>query len=575
MQRQLLYRIGPPRLQLILTLAITIRLKDQVCKRSSGVLVALPRACPCRISFEIRTCRKTVQDEGFIPMATALITGSGLTFETVEAVCRRRAKIALSLKAKKAIADNRKVIESQIKRGIPVYGVTTGIGEFARISITAAQSAELQKRIVYSHAAAVGNEIPESDVRAAMLLRINTLASGHSAVRPLLVETLVQMLNKGVHPVMYEKGSLGTSGDLAPLSQMAEVVMGEGWARYKGRKMSGAAAMKAAGIEPVVLSYKEGLGLINGTQAFTGVGALAVADSYRLAKNAIIAAAMTIDAIGATTKGYDPRPHKIRNHRGQQVAAENIRRLIAGSKTIPGNKGKVQDAYSLRCCPQILGPSLDALHYCAGTHLDEMNGVSDNPLFFTADNEYIAAGNFHGQPVAMAQDFLAIAVAEFADLSERHTNRLLNPVLSGLPDFLVEGKGLNSGLMVAQYSAAALVSENKVLCHPAVVDNISVSADQEDHVCMGFVTARKLTEIVRNTEIVVAIQLMCAAQALDFRRPLVGGKGTEAAYKVIRKHLRRLIDDRPLYPDIEIVTKLVRDGSMIEAVEKAVGRINM
>jgi histidine ammonia-lyase len=241
--------------------------------------------------------------------------------------------------------------------------------------------------------------------------------------------------------------------------------------------------MKKAGIKPIRLSYKEGLGLINGTEAFTGVGALAIHDVINLAKCTIIAASMTIDVIGSAIKSFDPRVHKIRNHKGQQIVAENVRRFIRGSKTIPERKGKVQDAYSLRCVPQILGPSLDTLRYTTSVHQDEMNGVTDNPLFFTKDKEYLAAGNFHGQPVAMAQDFLAIAVAELASLSERHTNRLMNPVLSGLPDFLVEGKGLNSGLMVAQYSQAALVSENKVLAHPAVVDNISVSADQEDHVC--------------------------------------------------------------------------------------------
>jgi histidine ammonia-lyase len=257
------------------------------------------------------------------------------------------------------------------------------------------------------------------------------------------------------------------------------------------------------------------------------------------------------------------------------MVAENLRRFLRGTKTIPERVGKVQDAYSLRCIPQILGPSLDALKYALQVHLDEINGVTDNPLFFTREDEYIAAGNFHGQPVAMAQDFLAIAIAELADLSERHTNRLMNPVLSGLPDFLVEGKGLNSGLMVAQYSAAALVSENKVLCHPAVVDNISVSADQEDHVCMGSVTARKLKEIIRNTETVLAIQLMSAAQALDFRRPTKGGRGTEAVYKVIRRKLKKLVDDRPLYPDIDIVTALVSDGSIVQAVEKEIGEIRV
>ncbi len=503
------------------------------------------------------------------------ITGEGMTIASLELVSRGLAEVSLSADARKAIQANRDVIERKVKEGVPIYGVTTGIGEFARIQISPEQGAELQKRIVYSHAAAVGKPIPESDVRAAMVLRANTLSKGYSGVRPLIVDTLIEMLNKGVHPVVYQKGSLGTSGDLSPLSMIAEVVMGEGRADYKGKRMTGAEAMKAAGIKPVVLSYKEGLGIINGTQAFTGCGALAIFDARNVAKNAIIAAAFTADVIGSSDIFLDARVHKIRNHHGQQVVAENIRRILKGSETIPANKGKVQDAYSIRCIPQIMGPSLDALEYVTTIHEQEMNGVSDNPLFFTKEDQYLAAGNFHGQGVAMAQDFLAIAIAEFADLAERHTNRLMNPTLSGLPDFLVEGKGLNSGLMVSQYSSAALVSENKILAHPAVVDNISVSADQEDHVCMGSITAMKLTEIIRNTEIVVAIQLMSAAQALDFRRPHKGGAGTEAAFKVIRQKLQKLIDDRPLYPDIEIVTDLVRDHSIADAVEAAVGEIKL
>jgi histidine ammonia-lyase len=504
-----------------------------------------------------------------------IITGENLTIEQVDAVCRGGAKVKLSPEAKEAVKANRAVIEKKVKSGIPIYGVTTGIGEFARIQISPEQGEELQRRIVYSHAAAVGDPIPTSDVRAAMLLRLNCLSKGFSGVRPVIVETLAAMLNKGVHPVIYTRGSLGTSGDLAPLSQLAEVVMGEGKAEYQGKVVCGSEAMSAAGIKPVALSYKEGLGVINGTQAFCGVGALGIYDARRVVKNAIIAAAMTADCLSSSVACFDHRVHQIRGHRGQIVVAENFRRIVAGSETIPANKGKVQDAYSLRCIPQILGPTLDALAYCASQHIEEMNGVSDNPLFFTKDDAYLAAGNFHGQAVAMAQDFLAIAISELADLAERHTNRLLNPTLSGLPDFLVEGKGLNSGLMVAQYSQAALVSENKILSHPAVVDNISVSADQEDHVCMGSVTALKLKQVIRNTEICVAIQLMSAAQALDFKRPLKAGKGSEAAFRVIRKKLKKLVDDRPLYPDIEIVTELVRDGSIVEAVETAVGEIKL
>jgi len=508
-------------------------------------------------------------------ISEVVLTGESLTLAEIHAVCRGTAKVKISEKAKQAVIANRSVLEDLVKSGTPIYGVTTGIGEFARIQISPEQGEELQKRIVYSHAAAVGDPIPESNVRAAMLLRANTLASGYSAVRLGILESLVEMLNKRVHPVIYQKGSLGTSGDLAPLSMMAEVVMGEGRADYNGKRMPGGEAMKAAGVPVLKLSYKEGLGLINGTEAFTGVGCLALYDAINLVKNALIAVGMTLDTVGSNMSGLDPRAHAIRKHRGQIVAAENIRRLLEGSQSIPANKGKVQDAYSLRCAPQIIGPTLDAIQYCLDVHMKEANGVCDNPLFFTQDKNYVAAGNFHGQAVAMTQDFLAIAISEIASISERHTNRMLNPTLSGLPDFLVEGKGLNSGLMVSQYSAAALVSENKLLSHPGVVDSISVSADQEDHVCMGGLTAWKLTQIIRNTEIVVAIQLMCAAQALDFRRPLKGGKGTETAYTIIRKNVSRLIDDRPLYPDIDKLTEVVRGGSVVTAVEKEVGELKL
>jgi len=504
-----------------------------------------------------------------------VITGNNLTVDQVHAVARGKAKVKIAPAAMKAVKANRQIIEKKVKDGVAIYGVTTGIGEFARIQISPEQGEQLQKNIVYSHAAAVGPESPEDETRAAMLLRINTLCKGYSAVRPLIPETMLKMVNKRVTPVVYKKGSLGTCGDLAPHSQIAEVVMGEGKAYFSGRKLNGATALKNAGIKPVNLSYKEGLGIINGTEMFTGVGVLAIHDAINVIKNFLVAAGMTIDCVQSSVACFDPRVHQIRNHKGQIRVAEIIRKLIKGSKTIAANKGKVQDAYSLRCTPQIVGPTLDALKYALDVHVSEMNGVTDNPLFFTKDDEYLAAGNFHGQPVAMAQDFLSIAMAEIGDIAERHTNRMMNPALSALPDFLVEGKGLNSGLMVAQYSQAALIGENRVLAHPAVTDNVSVSADQEDHVCMGSVTSNKLKDIVRNTEIIVAIQLMSAAQALDFRRPLKGGKGTEAAYKEIRKGVKKLVDDRSLYPDIDVVVEMVRDGRIVAAVEKTIGEIRV
>ncbi|MCK5562002.1 MAG: histidine ammonia-lyase [Thermoplasmata archaeon] len=501
------------------------------------------------------------------------IDGETLTIDDVHAVAREHAKVVISEDAQARVIKCRNVIQQMIDSGEAIYGVTTGIGEFARVMISKELVQELQRRIVYSHAAGAGDLFPEDAVRGAMLLRANVIAKGYSAVRLEVLESLVEMNNKNVIPVIYEKGSVGTSGDLAPLSQMAEVVMGEGEAIYEGECMSGQAAMDKAGIKSWTLESKEGLGLINGSQMMTAVGALAVYDAEKLLKNAQIASAMTIDALQSVMKAFDPRLHAVRPFKGQNEVAANLRMLFEGSEIIAEGSGKVQDAYSLRCTPQVLGPSKDALKYIREQIEIEMNSAADNPLFFPEDHVHIAGGNFHGQPVSMVLDLLAIAISEVADLSERHTNRLLNPTLSGLPDFLVEGKGLNSGLMVAQYTAAALVSENKVLSHPATVDSISVSADQEDHVSMGPIAARKATEIVKNVAIVIAIEMMCAAQAYEFRKPLKPSKANQLAYEEIRKIVPKLVDDRVLYPDIKKITELVRSSKLIEIVEKNVGKL--
>ena len=383
------------------------------------------------------------------------------------------------------------------------------------------------------------------------------------------------MLNNGVTPIVYEKGSLGASGDLSPMSQIAMVVIGEGEAMWKGERISGAEAMKQAGIEPVRLSYKEGLGIINGSQLLTGMSALIIYDSERLVKNAQIASAMTIDALRSVETAFDARLHRARPFRGQNIVASNLRMLFKDSGIMADKSGKVQDGYSLRCTPQVLGPSLDALTYVREQVEIEMNSTADNPLFFPDDKVYLAGGNFHSQPIGMAMDFLGIAIAEIADLSERHTNRLMNPVLSGLPDFLIEGRGVNSGLMVAQYTAAALVSENKVFAHPGVVDSISVSADQEDHVPMSPISVRKCREILTNVEAVIAIEMYAAAQAMDFRKPRMPGDGTKVAYDTIREHVTFMETDRALYPDIHIITSLVRDHSILNAVEDKVGQIEI
>jgi histidine ammonia-lyase len=383
------------------------------------------------------------------------------------------------------------------------------------------------------------------------------------------------MINKGVVPYVQEKGSLGVSGDLSPLSQFAEVAIGEGRAWYQGELLPGAEAMKRAGVEPTDLTYKEGLGLINGSQMMTAGAALLVYDAERVLKNALIASAMSADALRAVARAFDPHVHRVRPFAGQNAVAANLLRLFDGSEVMAHRTGRVQDGYSIRCTPQILGPSFDTIEHVRRIVNIEVNAAADNPLFFAEDGEYFAAGNFHGQGIGMVVDFLCIALSEVANLSERHTNRLLNPTLSGLPDFLVEGKGLNSGLMVAQYTAAALVSENKVLSHPASVDSISVSADQEDHVSMGPIAVRKCTEILKNVRTVLAIEMMAAAQAFEFHEGRRPGRGTAVAYNVIRTKVPRLVDDRVLHPDIEAIRQLVEDGAILEAVEAEIGPLKL
>ncbi len=516
---------------------------------------------------------------------TVTIDGSGLTIELVEEVARGGADVVFSDDAIENINKGRALVEKLVDSGEAIYGVTTGIGEFARIRVSPEQGAELQRKIIYSHAAGTGDLQPDEAVRAAMLLRANTLAKGYSGVRLQNAQIMLHCLNRGVTPVVFEKGSLGVSGDLSPLSQLAVVFLGEGEAFYEGERMPGAKALEMAGLKPVDLSYKEGLGFINGSQMLTGEAALRIVDARRIIKHALIAYAMTIDALKGVATAYDARLHALRPYKGQIAAAAALRQLFADSEIMADKSGKVQDGYSMRCTPQVIGPTIDAWYYTREQVEIEMNSAVDNPLFIPEDGAHLAGGNFHAQSIGMVMDLMAIAMSELANLSERHTNRLLNPTLSGLPDFLVEGRGVNSGLMVSQYTAAALVSENKVLSHPATVDSISVSADQEDHVAMAPIACRKLKEIQKNVVAVLAIEMNAAAQAFDFRKtreygsadgkPLKPGRGTGAAYEVIRQHVSHLEEDRVLYPDINIIADLVREGVILDAVEKEVGEIKL
>lgn len=498
-----------------------------------------------------------------------IITGEDLTLDEVVQTANGR-KVQLSADAEKRILKAYLAVKEKIDEKKPIYGITTGFGKLSNIAINQAQSSRLQKNLIMSHACGVGKPFSEEVTRAIMLLRANTLANGHSGVHLRVVETLIEMLNRGVHPVIPEKGSLGASGDLANLAHVALVMIGLGEAIYQGKKYLGKAAMKKAGIRTIELEGKDGLGLINGTQVMTALGSLHIQEAFQLMAAANIAAALTMEAMLGLTSAMDPRIHQVRPHVGQSVCAAEILGLLAGS-TYVNKTDRVQDAYTLRCVPQVHGASLDAMNYVKQTLTVELNSVTDNPIVFPEDEEIISGGNFHGQPLALALDFLAIATAELADISERRIERLVNPQLSGLPPFLVKQCGLNSGYMIAQYTAASLVSENKVLAHPASVDSIPSSANQEDHVSMGSISARKAGDIIENVRQVLAIELMCAAQAVDLQAPGTLGKGTQEAYNAVRQIVPSLEADRVIYTDINKISELIRDPAFTEQVYRIAG----
>ena len=507
-------------------------------------------------------------------IANVIVNGENLQISHIEPVARKRVKIGLGKDVKEALASVQRIIKKAIDDRKVIYGVTTGFGALSDVFISKGQRKQLQKNIIKSHSAGVGDMFSEECVRAIMLLRINSLAKGNSGVRYSTLKTLMEMLNKGVHPVIPEKGSVGASGDLAPLSHLALVLIGEGKAIYKDKLLTGKQAMKAAGVKLCELEAGEGLALINGTQVMTGVGALVVNDSVRLLKTADIAAGMTLEVLLGSNIELNEKIHRARPHNGQITCAENLRRITKKSEIISSHEdcSRVQDAYSIRCCPQVHGASMDALNYVKKVIETEINSATDNPLIFPDTGQiFNNGGNFHGQPVALAMDFLTIALSEIANISERRTERLVNPLLSGLPAFLVKNPGLNSGMMIAQYTAASLVSENKTLSHPASVDSIPTSANKEDHVSMGTIAARKCRQVLFNVENVIAIELLCAAQALDLFTNLKAGAGTLEAYKLIRKHIPHLEEDRILSNDIEKMQELVHDGAVLASVEKKIG----
>ncbi|WP_305303164.1 histidine ammonia-lyase [Romboutsia ilealis] len=505
-------------------------------------------------------------------MNRVFINGNNLTIEDVVNVCRNNYEVIITEEAIINVKKSRELVDKLVDEGKISYGITTGFGRFSDVAISREDSKLLQENLIISHSCGVGNPLSEDTVRAIMLLRVNNLAKGYSGIRLETLQTLVDMINKGVHPIIPEKGSLGASGDLAPLSHMVLTMIGEGEAIYKGERMPSKWAMEKSGISIMdSLSSKEGLALINGTQVMTAIGLLATYDAMNLLKTADIAYCLTMEALNGITCAMDERVHKVRPHQGQINTAKNILDILKGSEmTSKQGEIRVQDAYSLRCTPQIHGASKDAIEYVMNKINIEINSVTDNPIIFANEEEIISGGNFHGQPIALSFDFLGIALSEIANISERRLEKLVNPALNhGLPAFLVNHGGLNSGFMIVQYSAASLVSENKVLAHPASVDSIPSSANQEDHVSMGTIAARKARDIMENARKVIAMEILSATQAIDLRGKKRLGIGTEAAYSVVREHTSFVDKDRIMYIDINTIEDVIKKNLLVEAVENA------
>ncbi len=505
---------------------------------------------------------------------TVVLDGGPLRLEEVEAVARGAAAVRIGERARQAMAAARAWLERLDDTGERVYGITTGVGRLKDVLIPPSERARLQRNLVLSHAGGVGPPLPEDEVRAVLLLLAASLCRGASGVRPVVAETVVACLERRVHPVVPEGGSLGSSGDLAPLAHVALCLIGEGEAWVDGRRVPAAEALGRAGIAPLVLESKEGLALLNGTHLMTGVGALAVLDAARLVRLADVAGAMSLEALMGTNAAFDPRIHALRPHPGQQASAANLRRLTADSAIIASHRDctRVQDAYSLRCMPAVHGSARAAVGFAREVLEREAAAVTDNPLVFAADGAVLSGGNFHGEPLGLALDTLAVGLAQLAGISERRIDRLVNPLTSeGLPAFLAAEGGVNSGYMIAQYVAASLVAECKRLAQPASVDSIPASGLQEDYNALAAASALKTRAAVSDVRRVLAIELLLAAQALDLRAPLAPGRGSAAARDAVRRRIPPLAGDRYLKADLDAALALVEDGTVLAAVEAAVG----
>ncbi|WP_437903444.1 histidine ammonia-lyase [Sorangium sp. So ce327] len=514
-----------------------------------------------------------------------MLLGRSLSLADLEEVARRGRPVAICAEARERAAASRRAIDAIAAAGDAapaVYGINTGFGALAETRIADHDIRALQRNLVRSHACGVGPELGEAEVRAMIVLRAQVIALGHSGVRTEVLDLLAALLERRVSPRIPAQGSVGASGDLAPLAHLALTLIGEGEARFEGQLMPSAVALAKAGLAPIELAAKEGLALINGTQYMTALGALALRDAAALCTVADIAGAVSLEALMGSKRPFDERLMRVRPHPGQAGTAGNLRALLGGSEIMQSHADcpRVQDAYSLRCMPQVHGATRDAVAWAAEVLTREVNSVTDNPTVFLGDGpdggaELISGGNFHGQPVALALDLAAMAAAELANISERRVEQLVNPALStGLTPFLAPHSGLHSGFMIAQVASASLVSENKVLCHPASVDSIPSSAGREDHVSMGSISARKLAQVIENVRSSLAIELITAAQGVDQRLPLRPSAGVAAAHAAIRRVVPGLTEDRPLYRDIAAAAELIQSGALLAAVEEAVGPLN-
>lgn len=507
-----------------------------------------------------------------------VLTGDALLPEQVMAVAERRAEVRLGPGVEARMAPARAVVEQAVREGRVVYGITTGFGALANTRIDPALADEAQVALLRSHAAGVGPALPDPLVRAMLLLRARTLAQGHSGVRVEIVSRLLDLLRLDLLPVVPAQGSVGASGDLAPFAHLALPLIGEGFLWQRGRERPAAEVLAEHGLAPLTLHAKEGLSLLNGTEGMLALGVLGLHRARRLADAADLACALSIEALLGSTRPFDPRLHELRRHPGQTTTAAGLRRYLAGSEIGGSHRDDfghaVQDAYSLRCAPQVHGACRDVLGFADGVLGVELGAVVDNPVVFPETGEVISGGNFHGQPLAFALDFTTVAVTELSSISERRTDRILDPERSsGLPPFLASRPGLNSGYMITQYVAAALVAENRVLCHPASVESIPTSGSQEDHVSMGWGAGRKLWTVLDNAARVVAVEILCACAGIESRRPLAPAPGTAAALEQVRRRVAPLGDDRPPAPDIEAVAGMVEDGSLVRAAEAAAGAV--